>query len=105
MSDAQVVDHQRLAGREHPARDAGTGREPHPDQVALSLARHGLEDELVRFLVEEEDRCRLGTEDRAGHLHGRLQERAVRLVRAEHAGGDGRFEITHAASFAFEAVW
>ena len=29
----------------------------------------------------------------------------MRLVRAEHAGGDGRFEITHAASFAFEAVW
>ena len=91
--------------REHPAGDAGTGREPHPDQLALPLARHRLEDELVRLLVEEEDGCGLRAEDRAGHLHGRLQERAVRLVRAEHAGGDGRFEIAHAASFAFEAVW
>ena len=82
-----------------------SGREPHPDQVALPLARHRLEDELVRFLVEQEDRRRLGTEDRARHLHGRLQERAVGLVRSEHAGGDGCFEIAHAAPFALEAVW
>src|SRR4029077_645428 len=38
--------------------------------------------------------------------HGRLQERPVRLVRAKHAGGDGGFEIAHAATpSAFEAVW
>ena len=59
----------------------------------------------VPLLVEEEDGCRLGTEDRARYFHCRLQERAVRLVRAEHAGGDGRLEIAHAASLAFEAVW
>ena len=104
---AQVVDDEGLARREHPAGDAGARREPHPDQLALSLTGHGLEHELVRLLVEEEDGRSLGAEDRARHLHGRLQERAVRLVGAEHAGGDSRFEIAHVAAvpFAFEAVW
>ena len=44
----EVVDHDRLAGDEHPARDARARGNPHPDQVALALARDGLEDELVR---------------------------------------------------------
>ena len=44
----EVVDHDRLAGDEHPARDARARGNPHPDQVALALAGDGLEDELVR---------------------------------------------------------
>ena len=49
------------------------GGKPHPDQVALALARDGLEDELVRRVVEEEDRRRLGAEDRPRDVDDRLQ--------------------------------
>ena len=73
--------------------------------AGLSLAGHGLEDELVGFLVEEEDGRGLGAEDRARHLDGRLQKRAVRLVGSEHTCCDGCFEIAHAAPFALEAGW
>jgi hypothetical protein len=74
--------------------------------LPFPLAGHRLEHELVRFLVEQEHGRRLGAEDRTGHLHGRLQERAVRLVSSEDARGDSRFEIAHAAApFALEAVW
>src|SRR4029079_188709 len=48
-------------------------------------SRDRLEDELVRLLVEQEDRCRLGGEDRPRDVHDRREQLAVRrLVPAQH---------------------
>ena len=52
-----------------------------PTSVSCALAGDRLEDELVRLLVEEEDRRRLGAEDRARDLDDRLEQRAVRAPR------------------------
>ena len=45
------------------------------------------------LLVEEQDRRRLGAEDRARDLDDRAEQRAVALLRAEHAGRDGRAQL------------
>ena len=52
-----------------------------------------LEHELVGLLVEQEDRRRLRAEDRARDLDDRPEQRAVLLLRGEHAGGDGRVQV------------
>src|SRR5579884_1207482 len=70
----EVVDDERRARRQHPARDAGGGRNAHPDERLLFLARDGREDEL---------------DDRA-------QERAEPLLGRQDAGGDrGGEVVTH----------
>ena len=56
------------------------------------VSGHGREDELVGLLVEEEDRRRLGTEDRPRDLDDRPQEPRELLLRREDARRDGRFE-------------
>jgi hypothetical protein len=50
----QIVDHDRLPGDQHPARDAGAGGKSHSDEVFLALPRDGFEHKLVRRLVVEE---------------------------------------------------
>src|SRR5205085_306391 len=101
----QVVDDERLTRCEGPTGDPVAGREAHADQLVLSLAGDRLENELFGLLVEEEDGRGLGTEDRTRDLDRGLQERTVRLVGSDHACGDGRFEVAHAAPPAFDAVW
>ena len=88
----QILDHERLAGDERPAGDAGARRDPRADQTLFVLAGDRLEDELVGLLVEEEDRRALGREDRARDLDDRPQQRAVGGVGADHAGRDGGSE-------------
>ena len=103
----EVVDHDRLAGDEHPAGDSRARGNPHPDQVAFTLARDGLEDELVRRVVEQEDRRRLGAEDRPRDIDDRLQQRAMALLRGEHPGRDGLLvarAVRHVLPPAFDAV-
>jgi len=85
----EVVDHDRLAGDEHPACDAGARGDPHPDQIVLAPAGDGLEDQLVGCLVEEKDRRRLGAEDRPCDVDDRLQQCAMALFGWEHPGRDG----------------
>ena len=65
----------------------------HADQVVLAVARYRLEYELVRLLVEEEDRRGDGAEDRARHLGDPLQQAVERLARAHDAGGHRRAEL------------
>src|SRR5205085_5055333 len=93
-----VFDDERLTCDEHPARDAGAGREPLADQRVGPLAGDRLEHELVPLLVEEEDRGRLRPEDRARDLDRALQQRAMALLRAEDAGSDRGFQLGHAGS-------
>src|SRR5581483_10490346 len=95
----QVVDDERLARHEHPARDARVRREALADELTRALARDRLEHELLRLLVEQEDGGGLRAEDRARRLHRRLQERAERLVGADDACGDGCAEIAHVSTF------
>jgi hypothetical protein len=90
---ADVVDHERLPRHEHPAGDARAGRESLSDQRRRAFPGDCLEDELVRFLVEEENRRRLRAEDRARRLDDRLQQRSERLLRSEHARCDGRAKV------------
>ena len=59
------------------------GREALADQLVRALAGDRLEHELVGLLVEQEDRRRLGAEDRARDLDDRLQQLAVALLGAE----------------------
>jgi hypothetical protein len=71
-----VFDDERRAGREHPAGDAGAGREACAEKRVLSLPDDGFEDELVRLVVQEQDRGRLRAEDRARDLDDRGEQRA-----------------------------
>jgi hypothetical protein len=66
--------------------DARPGREARAEQRVLALADDCFEDELVRGLVEEENRRRLRPEDGASDLDDRRQQRAERLLRADHSG-------------------
>ncbi len=88
-----VLDDERRPSREHPAGDARPSGEARPEQRVLALADDRLEDELLRLLVEEKDRRRLGAEDRASDLDDRGEERAERLLRADDACGDGCAQI------------
>jgi hypothetical protein len=54
------------------------------------VAGDRLEHELVRFLVEQEDRGRLGAEDCSRHLDHRLEELAERLLGADDSRRDCR---------------
>ena len=69
------------------------GGEARAEERVLALADDGLEDELLGLLVEEEDRRRLGAEDRARDLDDRREQRAERLLGADDACGDGCSEI------------
>ena len=69
------------------------GGEARAEERVLALADDRLEDELLRLLVEQEDRRRLGAEDRARDLDDRGEQRAERLLRADDARGDGRPQI------------
>jgi hypothetical protein len=69
------------------------GRKALADERVGPFAGDRFEDELVGFLVQEEDRRRLGLEDCPGHVDDRLQERLELLFRAEHAGGHGRPQV------------
>ncbi len=69
------------------------GGEARAEQRVLALADDGLEDELFRLLVEEEDRRRLRAEDRPRDLDDRGEERAERLLGADDAGGDRRAQV------------
>ena len=60
----EVLEHERLPGHEHPAGDPGARRDPRADERTGALPGDRLEDELVRLLVVQEDRRRLGAEDR-----------------------------------------
>ena len=64
-----------------------------PSSVSSPSPDDGLEHELLRLLVEEEDRRRLGAEDRARDLDDRREERAERLLGADDAGGDRRTQV------------
>ena len=66
-----VLDHERLPADEDEAGDPGAGGEAAPDERVRSLARHGLEHELVRRLVEQENRGGLCLEDRPRDLDDR----------------------------------
>src|SRR3954452_18868085 len=83
-----VLDDDRLARLEHPARDAAIGRDAPAGQRLLALARHGLEDELAGRLVVQADRGGLRAEDRARHLDDRLQQRRAAPLGDEDACGD-----------------
>ena len=85
-----VGEDERLAGAEHPAGDAGAGREAAPDQGVLALADDGLEDQLVGGLVEQQHAGRAGVEDRPRHLDDRLEQGAVGAVVGEHPRRDRR---------------
>ena len=76
------------------------------DELALAFARHRLEDELLRLLVEQEDRGRLGAEDRPRDVHDRLQQGAVLLLAAERPGRDrgAKRALVHHCPPVFEAV-
>ena len=74
-----VLDHDRLAGDQHPAGQPAAGREAGAHQRLLAVAGDGREDQLVGLLVEHEDRGGRGTEDAAGDDHGQ-QQLAVRLL-------------------------
>ena len=100
----QVVDDERLPRHEHPARNAGARREALAEQRVGAFAGDGLEDELVRLLVEQQDRRRLRVKDRASDLDGCAQQGAVRVFRAEHAGGDGCAKVGHAPPPTFVEV-
>ena len=102
----EVVDRERLPRDEHPAGDARARRQPHADELAFAFSRDGLEDELLGLLVEQEDRRRLGAEDRARDVHDRLEQRPVLLLAAERSGRDGGAEraLVHQCPPVFEAV-
>ena len=101
----EVVDDERLPRDEREPGDARARREPRPDQRVASLAGDGLEDELVRVLVVEEDRRGLGTEDRSRDVHDRLEERPIRvLVPAEHPCGCCVVLVAHGVPSVFVAV-
>ena len=88
-----VLDDERRARREDPARDTGAGREPRAEQRVLALADDGLEDELLGLRVEQEDRGRLRAEDGARDLDDRGEERTERLLGADDPCGHGCAEI------------
>ncbi len=68
-----LEDERRLRGGD-PAGDPGRGREPLTDEELIVFARNGGENELVRLLVEQEDRRALSAEDRTSDLDDRAQE-------------------------------
>ena len=79
----EVVDGERLPGRERPPGDPLGRGEPGADEVALPRARHRGEDELRAALVEQENRRRLRPEERPRHVGDRLQQSAMVFVGAE----------------------
>ena len=89
---AHVLEHERRAGRQHPAGDPLRRREPLADEVLLALVRDRGEDELVGLVVEQEDRRRLGAEDGARDDDDRAQELGEVLLRRQHRRGDRGFE-------------
>src|SRR4051795_7920126 len=81
-----VFDHERLAADEDEPGDPRARREPAADKLIGAFTGDGFEHELVRLLVEQEDRGGLRAEDRPGDLHDRLQQLGVVLLRSERAG-------------------
>src|SRR4029077_17349754 len=88
-----ILDHERLPADEHEAGDSGAGRKALAERGAGPFAANPFEDGLVGLLVQEEDRGRLGLEDRPSHVDDRLQERPELLFRAEHAGRYSRPQV------------
>src|SRR5207302_2489913 len=102
---ADILDDDGLSRDEHPARDSGAGRNPPADERVGALAGDRREDELVRRLVEDEDRGGPSPEDGARHLDDRLEERCVVVLRPGDAGGQALAEVVAPAHEAtFEAV-
>jgi hypothetical protein len=83
-----IVEDEGLTRHEHPAGDTGRGRKSHPDELLLALARNGLEHELARVLVEQEDGGGARVEDRTRDVDDRLQERAMALLGRKHPRRD-----------------
>ncbi len=93
---AEILEHEGLAGHEDPAGDPGARRNPRPDERTGALTGDRLEDELVGVLVVQEDRRRLGTEDRLRGRDDRVEQRAVLLLARQDPGGDDCMErIAH----------
>ena len=80
---SHVFEDERGARGEHPPGDAVLRGEAHSEQGLLALADDRLEHELVRRLVEQQDRRRLGPEDRARDLYERAEQSAKRLGGAD----------------------
>ena len=66
-----------------------------PTSSLGALAGDGLEHQLVGLLVEQEHRRGAGAEDRARHLHDRLQQLPVALLGAEGACRDCGAQVAH----------
>ena len=88
-----VLDDERRSRREDPAGDPRAGGEARAEERVLALADDRLEDELLGLLVEEEDRRRLGAEDRPRDLDDRREQCAERLLGSDDACGDGRAKV------------
>ena len=93
-----VLQHERRLRRGDPAGDAGRRREALADEELVLLAGDGGEDELVRLLVEQEDRRPLSAEDRPGHLDDRAQEPCEVLLGCHDTCGDGGVETVRHGS-------
>jgi hypothetical protein len=85
---ADVLEDERLARHQHPARNPRARRKAGADEAVRALPRDRLEDELVPLLVEEEDGGRACVEDRPGDLDDRAQELPMALLGSQDAGGD-----------------
>ena len=88
-----VLDDERCPRCEDPAGDTGAGGEPRPEERVLAFADDSLEDELLGLGVEQEDRRRLGAEDRARDLDDRAEQSAERLLGADDTGGNRRAQV------------